>query len=190
MITRRIAGLALAGVLGVTGACGSEQAPNPPASGSTSPSLQPYEKPPARVPVARIGTTVLAPAQYAWRVDGTYRQHQPSSDGDVASTTLDTPAGSELAFALATTVRPAQTTVIVYDRTDTPVPEGPGTRVTCGDGPECTLDPRNDMMEVVLHRFVPAPALVVLDVQYPTFEPVDREEGVATYGASWVARLR
>lgn len=71
----------------------------------------------------------------------------------------------------------------------TAVPDAPGQPLDCAAGPACTLQPADDTIDVVLHRALRAPALLVLDVQYATFEPADREQGIATYGASWVARV-
>lgn len=162
---------------------------DPPAEETVPSGMRRYEAPPPRVPHVRVGTTVLAPAQYAWRIDGQYRQSTPPSDDSVPNTAVASPTSRRLVFTVMTSVRPTQAKIIYYPNTAGPVPKGEGVFADCETGKDCTMTQTTDQITLVLDRPVEAPALVVLDLQYPTLEEADQTAGIASYGASWVVRL-
>lgn len=162
---------------------------DPPAVETVPSGMRRYEAPPPRVPQVLVETTVLAPAQYAWRIDGQYRQSTPPSDDSVLNTAVPSPVSRQLAFTVMTSVRPTQSKIIYYPNTAGSVPEGEGVFADCETGADCTMTQTDDQVTLVLDRPVEAPALVVLDLQYPTLEEADRRQGIASYGASWVVRL-
>lgn len=162
---------------------------DPPAAETVPSGMRRYEAPPPRVPHVRVGTTVLTPAQYAWRIDGQYRQSTPKSDDSVSSTAVPSPKNGRLAFTVMTSVRPTQAKIIYYPNTAGPVPKGEGVFTDCETGTDCSMTQTADHITLLLDRPVEAPSLVVLDLQYPTLEEADRTDGIASYGASWVVRL-
>lgn len=162
---------------------------DPPTVETVPSGMQRYEAPPTRVPQVRVETTVLVPAQYAWRIDGHYRQSAPPSDDSVPNTAVPTPTSRRLAFTVSTSIRPMQARIIHYPDTAASVPHSEGVFADCTTGKDCTMTQTADQLTLLLRRPVEAPALVVLDLQYPTLEEADRTQGIASYGASWVVRL-
>lgn len=183
------AALALGIVTAVSG-CGPDTAapPNPPVPSG----MVEYTPPPTAVPRVRVGETVLEPAQYAWRIQGTYRTRSPVSEQDVPANRIGPPtARGGLTFSLETAIRPLQARVLIYPKlAEDAIPAEPsGTMLDCVAGGDCRMVDEPPGVSIKVAPMIEPPAMVVLDVQYPTLEPADAEAGIASYGASWVVRL-
>jgi len=151
-----------------------------------------YTPPPTSVPRVRVGETVLKPAQYAWRIQGTYQTKSPVSDQDVPANRIGPPTvRNGLTFSLETAIRPLQARVLIYPKlAEDAIPAEPnGTMLDCVAGGDCRMVYEPPGVSIKVAQMIEPPAMVVLDVQYPTLEPADAEAGIASYGASWVVRL-
>jgi hypothetical protein len=172
------------------------------ASGDTVPTttLEPtpsgftrYTAPPNQIPQVSLGTTPLRLTQSAWRVNGQYRVAVPPSAENVVQTRVAwRPKSARLVFRVDSPVVPSQAAVLIFER----VPEGvvpnesEGRILDCVKGPGCSVAANGtDHVEVAVAFDPVLPAVVVLDMQYATLEPADTKEGIATYGASWAARV-
>lgn len=188
LIRRRVAvSILLIATLVLSAGCAGTA--DPPAVETVPSGMRRYETPPTQVPIVRVGTTELVPAQYAWRIDGQYSQSTPVSDDSVPNTNVPSPRDQRLVFNVMTSVRPTQARIIIYPDTTASVPDGDGVFADCEAGTDCTMTQTPDRFALAFQRSVEAPALVVLDLQYPTLEEIDQKEGIASYGASWVIRV-
>jgi len=144
------------------------------------------------IPKVQLGSTPLRLTQSAGRIDGEYRVRAPSSDADVLLTRVAwSETSGRLVFRIGTSTVPSQVAVLVFDQ----VPEGvvpteaQARILDCVKGTGCSVEDGTNDVAVVVASGPVLPAVVVLDVQYATLEPADTESGIATYGASWAARV-
>ena len=123
---------------------------------------------------------------------GTYRTKSPVSEQDVSVNRIGAPtARNGLIFSLETAIRPLQARVLIYPKlAEDAIPAEPsGMVLDCVAGGDCRIVDEPPGVSFEVARMIEPPAMVVLDVQYPTLESADADAGIASYGASWVVRL-
>lgn len=95
-------------------------------------------------------------------------------------------------FHVRSPTLPVTARVLVYD--DVAEGETPDVdqarSLDCSAGRGCTTARDASGFSVVLVRQPHHPAVAVLLLTYPTFEPADLHAGIAAYSASWVVQVR
>lgn len=151
---------------------------------------QVYEQPPSKLPSLKLAGTTLKPAMYSWRVDGRLVVNQPPSDGQVDVNDIDGTL-QVLNLVLLTHVRPARVRMLIYAASST------GHGVSSDRSSAREIDCRRVAQElsvvdngtsqgISFDRPTGATPVVVLQVDYASFEPDDISEEIASYVESWV----